>query len=152
MSIQDYHDPLQVLDHVVSFLDDNKAELGIRYIAQQDERLAPEYPAALVELLSVTRQEHATRMFLVTFAIDIWILHAKLTERKSVRSRKDIELATGVRKLLHSEFTLNGHIVFGHVTGEFSTISPRVMGAKSEAVVATRLTWEGQNRVLYKES
>ena len=56
---QDYYDILQPFDYIVRLLDDNKATLGLRYIAQNDEELIPEYPAALVQCDNTERILHA---------------------------------------------------------------------------------------------
>jgi len=150
---QDYYDALQPFDYIIDLLDDNKAELGVRYIAQLDEDLLPSYPAILVNMeVPVEREQHSTQVFRVVFNIDIWIFHAQLTIGKATRSRADIELATNVRKLLHSDFTLGDHIIFGFVSGEYPGRSARVVGGKVSTVVTTRLTWTGQNRVMYSDS
>lgn len=147
---QDYYDILQPFDFIIGLLDDNKATLGLRYIAQNDEELLPQYPAVLVQTDSMAREIHATQMFRVEFNLDIWLFHAELSSSTAVRSRKDIELATAVRKLLHSNRTLDGHIVHGFVTGEFPGIGARVVQANVVTTVVTRLTWTGENRVPFE--
>lgn len=149
---QDYADPLEVIDHIYGLLDDNKADLGIKYIARIDENLLPEYPALLINLAPVNRELHATQMFRVVWHLDIWVFHAELTVGKAIRSRQDIELATRVRRLLHENRTLDGHIVHGFVNGEYPGESTRVVGSKVSSVVTTRLTWQGENRVRFQDS
>ena len=145
--MQDYYDILQPFDHIVQLLDDNKATLGLKYVAENDEELIPEYPAVLVQTDTLNREIHATQMYLVQFMLDIWVLHADMTESTAVRSRTDIELATNVRKLLHENSTLDGHIIFGFITGEIPGVAARVIGANVVTAVTTRLTWIGENRV-----
>lgn len=150
---QDFYDPLQVLDYLSTKLDDNKATLGIRYIAKLDEDLFPRYPAILLTMdTPLDRELHGTRMFRVQFNIDLWIFHAQLTQGKAVRSETDIQLATDVRKLLHADFDLGGHIVFGYVQFEHGGRIARAIGQKVDTVVATRLAWVGENRVLFENS
>lgn len=150
---QDFYDQLQPFNFLADRLDNNKAALGIKYVARQDDRLLPEYPAILLTMeRPLTREEHATRIFKVTFYIDIWVFHAQLTESRSVRSLADIALATSVRKFVHSDRTLEGHIIFGFVDGEFPGITARQIGVKSLRVMTTRLSWSGQNRVPYEAS
>lgn len=145
---QDFYDPLQVFDYIANLIDDNKATLGLRYIAKLDEELLPQYPAVLLSMETPTLREwHTTAQFLVSFNLDIWVFHALLTVGKSVRSRRDIELATEIRKLLHTKLDLDGHIVQGWVDGEYPGRTTRVVGGKASTVVTTRLTWTGQNRV-----
>jgi hypothetical protein len=149
---QDFYDPLQPFDYMVDKLDDNKAALGIRYIAENDERLRPLYPAILVTLENLERDYHATGQFLLTFHIDVWVFHAELTVKKAVRSRKDIELATAIRKLIHNDRSMGGHIVHGWVDGEFPGITARVIGENVNTIVTTRLTWQGVNRAPFEAS
>lgn len=149
---QDYYDILQPFDYIDNLLDDNKANLGLRYIAKHDEELIPQYPAVLIQTDRVAREQHATQMFRVEFHIDLWVFHAELTASVAVRSRKDIELATEIRKLLHSKRTMDGHIVFGFVDGEFPGITARIIGNVTSTVITTRLTWTGENRVRYEDA
>jgi hypothetical protein len=149
---QDFNDILQPFDFLVDLLDDNKASLGIRYIAQHDEDLVPEFPAILVQTDNTEREYHATQMFLVRFHMDIWVFHAELSSSKAVRSRKDIELATAIRKLIHTDRTMQGHILQSWVDGEFPGISVRVIEANPTTMVTTRLTWQGENRVRFQDS
>jgi hypothetical protein len=149
---QDYYDPLQPFDYMVKLLDDNKASLGIRYIAENDERLRPVYPAVLVSLENVERSLHATGIFMATFHIDLYVFHAELTSRKAVRSRKDIQLATDIRKLIHEDRTMNGHIIHGFVDGEFPGITAQIVGSNVNTIVTTRITWQGDNRVPFEVS
>ena len=144
---QDYYEVLQPFDHIVQLLDDNKATLGLKYIAQHDEDLIPEYPAVLVQTDNVRREFHATQTWRVEFMLDLWVFHAQLSASAATRSRKDIELATAIRKLLHTDKTLGGHIVDSLVDGEFPGITGRVIGTNLVSIVTTRLTWVGQNRV-----
>jgi len=145
---QDYYDPLQVFDALVGMLDDNKATLGLGYIAKLDEELLPQYPAVLVTMEApIRRTWHSTGMFNVEFNVDFWVFHALLSVGKATRSRLDIELATQVRKLIHQHYTLSGHIIDSHVTGEYPGRTTRIVGGKASSIVTTRLTWEGRNRV-----
>lgn len=150
--MQDYYDILQPFDYIVDLLDDNKASLGLRYIAKHDEELIPEYPAVLIQSDNTERELHATQMFRIVFNLDLWIFHAELSSGAAVRSRKDIELATAIRKLLHADRTLGDHIIFGFVNGEFPGISARIVGGNLSTIVTTRLTWQGENRVRFQDS
>lgn len=147
---QDFYDILQPFDYIVAKLDDNKATLGLRYIAQHDEELIPEYPAVLVQADDTQRQLHATQMFMVLWDIDLWVFHAEMSIDRAERSKRDIELATSIRKLLHSDSTLGGHIIHGFVRNEL----PGMMAnrAQNTAVVTTRMTWQGQNRVRFQDA
>jgi hypothetical protein len=153
MAVQDYKDSLEIFDYLYKLIDDNKGTLGIKYVAQLDEELLPQYPAVLITLEGPTqREQHATRMFRVEWHCDLWVFHAELTVGKAIRSRQDVELATRVRKLVHTKFTFDDHIIFGFIDGEFPGRALRRIGAKQTTIVATRLTWMGENRVLYQDS
>lgn len=147
---QDYYDILQPFDFIYDLINDNKATLGLRYIAQHDEELIPQYPAVLLQTDRTSTQQHATGQFRKEFHLDLWVFHAQLTMGKAERSRKDIELATAIRKLLHSNYTLDGHIIFGFVNGENPGITARVIGGNVSTIVTTHLTWMGENRVPYE--
>lgn len=149
---QDFNDILQPFDYIIGMLDDAKPALGLEYIAQNDEDLLPAYPAVLVQADRTDREIHTTNQFRVEFHIDIWVFHAELSVNTATRSRKDIQLATDIRKLLHSDRTLGGHIIHGFVDGEFPGISARVSNNVRTGVVTTRLTWAGSNRVLFESS
>lgn len=150
--MQDFYDIIQPFDYMVDLFEQNKQNYGIKYIAENDEDLIPEYPAILVQASNLEREHHATQMFRVVFFLEVWILHAELSVGKAVRSRKDIELATDIRKLIHSKRTMDGHIIDSYVSGEFAGIAARVVGSVSSTIVTTRLTWEGQNRVRFQDS
>jgi hypothetical protein len=151
--MQDYYDPIQPFDYICDKLDDAKVELGIRYIARFDEELRPAYPAVLVNMEApLMRDLHATRQFLVQFNIDIWVFHSDLTKGKAVRSREDVLLATEIRKLLHADYTLDDHIIFGYVINEAPGRTTRVVGNTANTVVTTRLMWTGTNRVRFEDS
>jgi hypothetical protein len=147
---QDYYDILQPFDYIVNLLDDHKATLGLRYIAQNDEQLIPEYPAVLVQADNTIRELHATRQYYVRWDIDLWVFHAELTLSQAVRSRKDIELATDIRKLLHSKSTMDGHIIFGYVVNELPGVAANV--TTNTGLVTTRVTWRGENRVRFEDA
>lgn len=149
---QDYYDILQPFDHLVALLDTNMATLGLRYIAQNDENLIPEFPAVLVQTARTDRQHHATRQYYVSHHIDLWIFHAELSSSAAARSRKDIELATLIRKLLHADVTLEGHVIHSYVDGEFPGITARVIDSNMVGVVTTRLTWQCELRVPFELS
>jgi hypothetical protein len=147
---QDFYDILQPFDFLYDLINDNKATLGLRYIAQHDETLIPEYPALLLQTDRTETVQHATGQFLKQFNVDLWIFHAELSVNRATRSRKDIELATAVRHLIHANYTLDGHIIFGFIGGEFPGISARILGAALTSVLTTRLTWMGENRVPFE--
>jgi hypothetical protein len=149
---QDFYDILQPFDYIVQKLRNEQHTLGIAYVAENDEELLPEYPAVLVQADRTDREIHTTGQFRVVHHLDLWVFHAELTLPTDVRARKDIELATAVRKFLHSDRSLGGHIIHGFVDGEFPIVSPRVIDAQIIGVISTRMTWAGQVRVPFEAS
>lgn len=149
---QDFYDALQPFEYIYDMLDTNKAVLGLAYIARHDEELIPEYPAVLLQMDSVERRHHATGLFYIEFNLDLWVFHAQLSVNQATRSLKDIQLATAIRKLLHSDRQLGGHIIFGYVNGEFPGVTARVISGSVATIVTTRLTWTGENRVPFDAS
>lgn len=147
---QDFYDILQPFDYLHDLLDDNKATLGLRYIAQNDEQLIPQYPAVLLQTDRSVTEQHATRVFRREFYLDLFVFHAELTQNRAVRSRGDIELATDIRKLIHSKYDMDGHIIFGFIDGEFPGTSARIFNERLTSILTTRLTWMGENRVPYE--
>lgn len=149
---QDFYDILQPFEYVVGMLKDHQPDLGIAYVAENDEALIPQYPAVLVQAANTERSMHATGMFLVEFNLDLWLFHAELTVGTAIRSRQNADKATQVRKLLHSDATLGGHIIFSYVSAETPGVSARVVNRNLTTMVTTRLTWVGQNRVPFEAS
>jgi hypothetical protein len=144
---QDYYDILQPFDHIVQMLKDAQPALGLAYVAENDEDLFPQYPAVLVQTDRTERDHHSTQYFLVRFSLTLWVFHAELTVSTATRSREDIQLATDIRKLLHTDRTLGGHVIDSMVDGEFPGISGRVSDTGQTGVVTTRMTWGATNRV-----
>jgi hypothetical protein len=147
---QDFYDILQVLDYLHTRIDNNKTELGLRYISYGDEILLPEYPAlVLTAERPIQTRDHATRQFHRTFTCDLWLFHAKLSVGRKVRTREDIQLARKMERFLNADRTLDGHIIFGHVTDMQPIVIGRITGRKGDGVIGTRLIWQGQNRIMW---
>jgi hypothetical protein len=142
-----YVAPEEVLDHVYNLMVTNKTPLGLGFVGYADEELLPEYPAVVVSAEPLARDIHATHQFLVRFNLSLWVYHAKLTDSHKVRSKSDLLLVTAIRNVVHSDFTLGGNIVFGHVDSENPGILVGPRGRRGDAVVGTRMTWTGQGRV-----
>jgi hypothetical protein len=150
MAAQDYIDITEILDYLHDRIDNNKTALGLKHISYGDEQLLPEYPALVLtaERPTQTRQ-HATRQWYRSFFCDLWLFHAKLSVSRRVRTREDIELARKLEKFLNADRTLGDHIIFGFVTDLQPIVIGRITSTKGNAVIATRLSWQGENRVLW---
>ena len=147
---QDFYDILQVLDYLHDRIDNNKVELGLKYITYGDELLFPEYPVCVITAeRPISTRHHATRQYARTFTCDIWVFHAKLSERRRIRNREDMKLARRLELFLNKDRTLDGHIIFGHVTDMQPITIGRTNGNRADGVIGTRLVWQGDNRVMW---
>ena len=147
-----FDSPEEVARFVEERIELNKGLLGIAYIGFGEENFLPHYPACVVVPGALNRQWHGTNTFEVFYSVEIYVYHAKLTESYKVRALKDIELATGIRKLLHENLRApdaqgNARIVGGWVESE----NPGTLRTgKGERVVGTRLVWVARNVELFK--
>lgn len=152
MVAQDFYDIIQVLDYLHNRIDNNKTELGLKYITYGDEQLLPEYPALVLTAERPTNTElHATRQYRRVFYADLWVFHARLSTSRRVRTREDIELARRLEVFLNADRTCDGHVIQCWVESmQPIVIGTSVSSQKANAVIGTRLMWQGQNRVPYE--
>lgn len=149
---QDFYDIIQILDYLHDRIDNNKTELGLKYITYGDEQLLPEYPALVLTAERPTETEpHATRQYLRRFLVDFWVFHAKLSVGRRIRTREDIELARNLEIFLNLDRTLDGHIIQCWIESmQPIVIGTTTTGQKASAVIGTRLQWMGTNRVPFE--
>jgi hypothetical protein len=148
---QDFYDIIQILDYLHNRIDNNKSELGLRYITYGDEQLLPEYPACVLTAeRPIVTTLHATRQYRRVFACDLWVFHAKLSVGRRVRTREDIELARRLEEFLNLDRTCDGHVVQCWVENMQPIVIGRTAGQKANAVIGTRLQWLAENRVPYE--
>lgn len=137
----------EILDHVYNLLVTNKASLGVKFVGYSDETILPQYPAVVVSLgVPVDRELYATRQFQLRFQLQVVIFHARITASHKTRTKEDMQIATAVRNLLHSDYQLGGGVIFGFVQSERPGI---VANEKGQAVVSTVLTWSGSSRATF---
>lgn len=132
--------PEDALDYYKQLLDKH-GELGLRYVAYGDEDMLPGYPAAKVAAGPLQKELHGTHKWLNTFQIDIWVYHAKLSVGHATRSKEDLELASAIRGVVHSDMTCSGGVIQGWIVLEQPALITR---SKGTAVVGTRMTWSGR--------
>lgn len=147
-----FDDPIQVLDYVHDLLEEKKGEIGLAFVGYGEERLIPEYPAILITAGPVTREIHGTHKFNLTFLLEMWVYHAKLSESHRIRTREDLILVGAVRSLMHDHLRLrdaNGdaQITHGWITAEDPAFINR---GKGEGVVGSRLEWIGLSQSNFK--
>lgn len=148
---QDFYDIIQILDYLHNRIDNNKTELGLKYITYGDEQLLPEYPACVLTAeRPIATTLHATQQYRRVFACDLWVFHAKLQNSRRVRTREDIELARRMEVFLNEDRTCGGHLIQCWVEEMQPIVIGRITGQKGNAVIGTRLVWIGENRVPFQ--
>lgn len=154
-----YSRPEELLVAFKRLFEVQKGTLGFQYVATQDENLLPEYPALQIAVGGVTREDHGTQRFLLTFEMSFWIFHANFEATHATRTIEDMELATNVVRFLHlpnnralRESDLSEDKIVGgsgRVVSEEPGLTARANGS---GVVTTRLVWNGQSQVNYGDS
>lgn len=142
--------PEEAMDAITSLLEDNAGLLGIGYVGYGNERTIPSYPAVIVMPGVVDRTLHATHQFRIMLVVNMWVYHAKLSVSRKIRTREDLQLATGVRELLHEPQNMelrdeNGakQVIWGYIDHEEpGTILTQ---GKQVPVIATRMSWLGMS-------
>lgn len=152
-----FSDPLQVLDYVHDYINQRAEQVGLEFVGYGEERLIPTYPAIVITAGPVTREIHGTHTFGLTFMLEMWIYHAKLSESHRMRTREDLELVTAIRNLMHDNLRLYAdidedtpvipQIVFGHINAEDPAFINR---GKNEGVVGSRIEWTGTSQTRFK--
>lgn len=134
--------------------------LAVEYVAKYDEELVPKYPAILIQPGPIGKEPEGLYSFLYDLRASIYVLHADLTLSHARRSLEDLRLATKVVEVLEADRTLgmwqdldtmewHKRIIFGYVESELAAALPP-RSARSRAVVSTRLSWRGTNKVRFK--
>jgi uncharacterized protein YneR len=135
-------------DQVLDWFKDNlkqETSLGFNFVDYGNvDDLIPGYPAALLSPGPRTRVVHATHIFLVTFIVDIWVLHGNLNVGYSQRKKEDIQLCNAVQDFMDKHFSLDtpdnvDNIIFGRIENE----TPGAIVRSGSPIVSTRLQWSG---------
>lgn len=132
--------PEHVVEAIAAMLEEST--LPLEYIAKYDEPLLPKYPAALVMAAPFKKDIHGTHTWLLTMRAEIYIMHAKMTEKRATRNKEDLQLATRVVAFLELDMSLGQRLIHSFVESEVpGAMPPRT--EKGAAVVSTRLAWQG---------
>ena len=132
------------MDYITDLVESNAGALGINHVGYGDEQLIPAFPAIMVIAGEERRtlDGGTTTHFKKIYPMDIWVYHGRMDKNHKVRSIEDMNLATGIKNLLHNNYNLGGGIIFGYVTGN----TPGVMVRNKVSIIGTRLEWEGEGR------
>ncbi len=138
-------------EHAVEYLADliKKSSLAIEGVNKYDEKTVTAYPAVQILTGGYTKEVHALHTFLVTVRVDIYLMHATMTEDRATRNYNDLDLASQLVVLLEKDLSLGNRIIGAYVEQEQpGTMPPGVLG-KSDSVISTRLHWRGTNEVRF---
>lgn len=152
-----FGDPLEVLDYVHDYIEGKAEQIGLKFVGYGEERLIPEYPAIMITAGPVTREIHGTHTFQLTFLLEMWVYHARISDSHRIRTRDDLRLVTAVRDIMHANLRLyrdideatpvDPQIVFGHISAEDPAFINR---GKGEGVVGSRIEWTGTSQSRFK--
>ncbi len=138
-------------EHAVEYLADliNKSNLPIEGVNRYDEKVVKNYPAVQILSGGYAKEVHALHTFIVTVRVDIYLMHATMTEDRATRNYNDLALATQLVALLEKDLSLGQRVIGAFVEQEQpGTMPPGVLG-KNESVISTRLHWRGTNEVRF---
>jgi hypothetical protein len=148
-----FTEPEQVIEYLVNLLETNQETVGLKFVGWGQERLIPEYPAALVVPGQVQRNWHSTHKWELIFLSEIWIYHAKLSDSHHTRTRDDLRLAMAVKNVVHEDLRLsNGagpQCVMAWINAEDPAFIRR---PPNDAVVGTRMEHTVLSQETFKSS
>jgi len=139
----------EVCDYLETYLNAGQNSLGLaRPVIYSDTNVAVRFPCVqMIPEAKVREWQYAggglERGLIKRFRVQLFVMHANLQMNKPLRSKANIAKAEEVSSYLDADYTLGGNIIQGWVTAEDFTLLPT---PKGQAVVATRLTWEGESR------
>lgn len=142
-------------EHAVEYLGDLLEKSGlIRQVCKYDEELLERYPAAQLLAAPFHKELYATHTWLVTIRVDIYIMHAKFTVKRSTRIKEDLELATQIVNLIETNgdntgLSLGERVVAGWIESETPGVHPPRTN-KDVFNVCTRLSWRGTQQVRFE--
>lgn len=138
-------------EHAVEYLADliKRSDLPIEGVNKYDEKTVTSYPAVQILSGGYAKELHATHTFLVTVRVDIYLMHAAMSEDRATRNYNDLVLATQLVSLLERDISLGQKVIAGWIEQEQpGTMPPGVLG-KNDSVISTRLHWRGTNEVRF---
>lgn len=133
--------PSVVTQAIVDVLETNKVALGLAEIYYGPQGLIPEFPAAEVSSLPMTREIKNIHQYQLTLRSSVLILFGKI-QAVETNTKGSEEKAEAVQDQLHLDNTLDGNVLFGYIT----RIEPGVAIRKATPLRATRLIFEGISR------
>ena len=139
--------PEHAVEHLANLIE--MSDLPIEGVNKYDEKTITGYPAVQILTGGYAKEVHALHTFLVTVRVDIYLMHATMTEDRATRNYNDLALATLLVELLETDLSLGQRIIGAYIEQEQpGTMPPGVLG-KNESVISTRLHWRGTNEVRF---
>lgn len=139
-------EPQEVADALAEIIANEKGDLGISFVDYGEENvMIPSYPAVVVTPGPVERQVVATHQFGLVLHAEIWVHHADLTIDRKERTRRDLQLATNLKNVLHTRpnNTLGGGVIFGFVSDSRGGLTT---AGKSKTIITTRMSYMAESR------
>jgi hypothetical protein len=121
-------------------------------VLKYDDAFVTSYPAVQVMSGGYQKEIHGLHTWLLTIRVDIYVMHALLTEDRQTRNLNDLKLATQVVALLEGvlpgsdeAIKLGGRVISGWIETEQPGRMPPSGITKGKAVIGTLLSWRGTN-------
>lgn len=128
------------MQFLVGYLSDSN--IPVNSVISYDDPLVTGYPAIQVVPGQMQKDLHGTHTWLLTFRVEIFVMHAKMTMSRATRTEEDLKLATQVVQYLEQDLSLGGRIIAGFVESENpGAMPPRAN--KGAPIISTRLAWAG---------
>lgn len=123
-----------------------ESDLPFEEVIKYDESFANSYPSVQVMSGGFEKELHGTHTWLLTVRVDIYVMHAQLSDDRQTRNYNDLVLASDLVALLESgidgtdPLTLGGRMIAGWVEREQPGRMPPSGITKGKAVVGTLLS------------
>lgn len=142
MTLTDRFTP--VTEKVFEIIDIAKTDLGIEDVYYGDQELLPRMPSVTVESGTYSRElagmggKGMTENMLNVF---VMVYYGKVQDVQS-NSREADALAEKLMDVLHTDVTLDGLVIHGHV----ATIEPGYATRRGVLMRSARITWQGLSK------
>ena len=135
-----------VADYINTLLNTNKVTLGLQDVFYGDQEKIPRTPAVAVETGVYTRELSGIGGKGRTdnkFTVYILVYNNRIRDEQL--NRKDVlTLSEAIMDVLHSDVTMGGNVIHGHVTA----IEPGYAIRQNVLMRMARITWEGLTKTI----
>lgn len=136
--------PITRPEDLIKFLSDYLVDstIPVNSVIKYDEALLSDYPAIQIMPGQFQKDLHGTHTWLLTFRVEIFVMHSKMTLSRTTRTEEDLALATQVVAYLERDLSFGGRIIAGFVESETPNAMPP-RSNKGAPIISTRLVWAG---------